>query len=303
MRRPPSLNDFPKYPIVGGTIVLAVLISLGYWSGKLDISAISETVDIRRGQFWRFFSSTLPHVDIMHLVFNCYWTWAFGTLIEETFGHFKTLAIFAIFAVVANGAEYAFLDGGIGLSGVGYGLFGMLWVLSRRDKRFADVVDQQTILMFVAWFFLCIVLTFVGHPIANVAHGVGALAGAALGWAISSRALERALASAALMMLAAIAVVGSTIARPWINFSRDGGIAEGRLAYEALEAGQNQQALRWSLDATHMQPNGAGYWFNLGIAYQGLNRNAEAEAAYKRAYELEPTNAEYKAAAATPVGN
>src|ERR1700722_13651110 len=178
MRRAPPWTDFKKYPVVSATIVMAVVVTLACWSGKVDVKTLSETVEIRRGELWRLLTSALPHGDILHLAFNVYWTWAFGTLVEESFGSAKTLGIFVFLAVVADGAEYAFLSGGIGLSGIGYGLFGMLWVLSRRDRRFAGIIDQKTVGLFVAWFFVCIFLTTSGYPIGNIAHSAGAIAGA-----------------------------------------------------------------------------------------------------------------------------
>jgi membrane associated rhomboid family serine protease len=296
MRRPPPLRDFIKYPIVGGTVALAVAVTLALWSGRIDVSALDETVDIRRGQLWRLLTSTLPHVNVLHLVFNVYWTWAFGTLIEETFGHLKTLAIFVLFAVTANGAEYVFLDGGVGLSGVGYGLFGLLWVLSRRNPRFSEAIDQNTVGLFVMWFFACIVMTLAGYPVANIAHGVGAGTGALLGWAISSSPRQRIAAFAALALCVAGVLAGATFARPWINFSKHGGYEEGELGYDALVAERNDEALRWLRDAIRMQPKMASYWFNMGITCDRLKRHSEAMAAYKRARDLEPSNADYQAA-------
>jgi membrane associated rhomboid family serine protease len=295
MRRPPPLTDFIKYPIVGGTIALAVGVSLASWSGKIDVSSLYATVDIRRGQLWRVLTSTLPHVNFLHLAFNVYWTWVFGTLIEEMFGHARTLLVFVLLAVAGNGAEYAFLDGGVGLSGIGYGLFGLLWVLSRRDARFSEAVDHNTVLTFVVWFFACIFMTVAGYPIGNVAHGVGAAAGALLGLAISSSGQRRRATAAGLSALVAGVLVGATFARPWINLSKTGGYAEGELAYDALVAQRDKDAIRWYRDATRMQPRIAGYWFNMGIAYERLERNSEAVVAYKRAYDIEPSNPTYQA--------
>ncbi|HWE93709.1 MAG TPA: rhomboid family intramembrane serine protease [Tepidisphaeraceae bacterium] len=295
MRRPPPITDFIKYPIVGGTIALAVGVSLAAWSGRIDVGSLYATVDIRRGQLWRVLTSTLPHVNFLHLAFNVYWTWVFGTLLEEVFGHARTSLIFVLLAVAGNGAEYAFLDGGVGLSGIGYGLFGLLWVLSRRDERFADAVDHNTVVTFVVWFFACIVMTVAGYPIGNVAHGVGAATGALLGWAISSSGRRKAATAAGLAVVVAGVLVGVTFARPWINFSKTGGYAEGELAYDALLANHDTDAIRWYRDATRMQPGIAGYWFNLGIAYERMKRNSEAAGAYRRAVDIEPNNPTYQA--------
>jgi membrane associated rhomboid family serine protease len=296
LRRPPPLKNFMKYPIVSAAIALAVGITLASWSGKVDISPLCETIDIRRGQLWRILTSALPHANILHLGFNLYWTWALGTLVEERFGHWKTLAIFVLLAIVANGAEYAILVGAIGLSGVVYGLFGLLWVLSRFSPNLAGVIDRKTIGLFVLWFFFCIFLTVAGTPIANIAHGVGVLAGATMGWAISAPS-RREVGFGALSALVVAVLAGSTLARPWINLSTYRGYDEANLGYDDLVAGRNAEALHWLRDAVIMQPRISGFWFNLGIAYDRLNQHSDAVAAYRKARDLEPNNAQYQAAA------
>src|SRR5450432_2538036 len=139
MRRPPSWHEFPRFPVTAGTIVLAVIASGLYWSGQ-DVSVLMAGPGIRQWQLWRLLTSVLLHANLIHLLFNVYWLWIFGTLVEDVYGHGRTLAFFVIVAVGSSAAEYAFLSGGIGLSGVGYGLFGLLWTLSaaRRDPRLQD---------------------------------------------------------------------------------------------------------------------------------------------------------------------
>ncbi len=297
MRRPPPVNEFAKYPVAGGTIALAIGVTVAAWSGKVDVSPLYETVDIRRGELWRLLTSALPHADILHLAFNVYWTWVFGTLVEEIFGHLKLLGILVLLAVAANGAEYAILSGGEGLSGIGYGLFALIWVLSSRDERFAGVIDQKTIGLFVVWFFACIVMTMGGYPIGNIAHGVGAITEGLLGLAIASSATRRIAWWSGLVVLVAAILVGATVARPWINLSKYGGYDEAKLGYEALNDDRNEDALRWFRDATIMQPRIATDWFDMGVAYDRLHRHSQAVIAYKRARDLEPSNAEYQAAA------
>ena len=296
MRRPPPLQEFLHYPIVGGTIALAIAVTLARWSGRVNVDALYETVDIRRGELWRLLTSALPHANALHLGFNCYWIWVFGTLIEKSFGPARTFAILILLAVVANGAEYALLTGGMGLSGVGYGLFGLIWALARHDARFEDAIDQNTITLFVGWFFFCILLTYMGYPIGNVAHGMGAVAGVLLGWAISNATQQRLAASGALALLVLGVLGGAVFARPWINLSSEGGIGEGRLGYELLLADHNEDALHWLRDATRMEPRNAGYWYNLAIADDRLNRQVEAVAAFQRAHDLDPTNDKYTSA-------
>jgi membrane associated rhomboid family serine protease len=296
MRPPPPISRAWRYPITAGTAALAIGVTVAWYAGVIDIEHLAESIDIRRGQLWRLLTSALPHVGPFHLIFNVYWLWVFGTLIEDVYGPVKTLAIYLMLAAGSSGAEYALLDGGVGLSGVGYGLFGLLWVLSwgaRRgaaDERFTDAVDQRTIGLFVVWFFLCIVTTYIGAMnVANVAHAAGAALGATLGAAIVTCHWRRLAAGAGLTVAGALCIAGATVARPSVNLSRDAGADEAAAGYEALKKNDNVAALRWYRDATRMNPRDARYWFNRSIAHQRLGQNAEAQAAYEKGLALDPS--------------
>ena len=173
MAEVPKWSDFPHYPVTAGSIVLALGVTLAWWA-KVDISPLVADAHIRRGELWRLITDIFPHLDFLHLAFNLYWTWTFGSLLEQVFGHFRTAALFLLFAVGSSALEFGLLSGGVGLSGVGYGLFGMIWMLSRRDDRFRNAIDQRTVTVFLVWFGFCIITT-VTHilPVANVAHGTG----------------------------------------------------------------------------------------------------------------------------------
>ena len=246
-------------------------------------------------------TSVFPHLDILHLAFNLYWLWILGTRVEAVYGHFKTLALIVVLAISSNSFEFAFSASGVGLSGVGYGLFGLLLVVADRDPRFAGALDKRTVNLFVAWFFICIFLT-VTHVfnVGNVAHGAGGVLGALLGYAdLNPR--RRLLISGVVAGLIVLGVCGSTFLRPYVNFSNRGGYEEEKWGYDELMANRNQEALRWLRDAVKYQPKMALFWENLGIAYQRLNHMSEAVNAYERAYELEPTNPDYARAVGKPV--
>ena len=48
VRPPPNLKELPKYPVTGGTILLALGTTLAGWNGY-DLSRLHETVAIRQG--------------------------------------------------------------------------------------------------------------------------------------------------------------------------------------------------------------------------------------------------------------
>ena len=292
MRSAPKLTDIPRYPVVAGTALLAIGVTVAWWA-KLDISPLVTTAMIRRGELWRLVTSILPHGGVLHLVFNIYWLWVFGTLIEEVYGHFKTALLILLFTVGSSAFEFAFAVGGVGLSGVGYGLFGLLWVLSRYDERFHDAVDRSTVQLFIGWFFFCIVATLAKiMSIANIAHGTGAVLGILTGFSIV-KGERRFLSAAGTVALLLFALWAATLGRPTVNLSGSAGYEEGEWGYEALVLHHYPEAARWFHDAVTYQPRNATYWYDLGISYQALNNKPLAIAAYRKAADQGESKAQY----------
>jgi membrane associated rhomboid family serine protease len=227
MRKPPSPTLLPAYPVSGGLGLFAVAVTLMIGLQRWPIGRFVILPIAFRREPWRLFLSIFPHIGFFHLVFNVYWLWVLGTVLEEVFGHAKTAALIVLFAVVSMAAEYAIFQGGVGLSGVNYGLVGLLWVLARRDRRFADAMDQRTVNLMVAWFFICIALTVTSvQPVANVAHGVGAVLGLLVGVIlVEKRAAYRALAGLGLAAIVASTLAGATALRPRINLASTAGSA------------------------------------------------------------------------------
>jgi membrane associated rhomboid family serine protease len=287
-----KLKEISKYPVIAGTVLLAVAVTIAWWTGK-NISPLFASAEIRRGQVWRLITSVLPHTDFLHLVFNLYWFWIFGTAIERVYGHFRTLLLILVLAFGSSSFEFALSYGGVGLSGVGYGLFGFLYVLSKHDDRFKGFIDQRTVNLFVGWFVFCIFTTATHiFSVANVAHTAGAVFGWLLGYAIVlPRWRVPIVTGVAALILFAFAA--STVWRPHLNLASKGGYDEGKWGYDALLENQNQEAIRWLRDAVIYQPRMASYWFNLGIAYETGNDLSAASAAYHRAYDLKPTDPQY----------
>ncbi len=220
MQRPPPLRNCLYYPVTTGIGLSAVLVTL-WWESGANIDNLTMNYRAFSTQPWRLVTYTLPHVNLLHLLFNVYWLWVFGTQIERIFGSLRTFAVMVFLAVGSGVAEYAFFSGGVGLSGVGYGLFGLLWVLSRWDSRFFGAIDNQVITLLAGWFVLCILLT-VSHtmPVANVAHGAGAVLGAMLGWSMAARTRGQRIAYGASLLIVFIAIVAAgTAGRRYVNFT------------------------------------------------------------------------------------
>jgi membrane associated rhomboid family serine protease len=146
------------------------------------------------GELWRPLTSSLLHSGLIHAAFNMYWLAVFGGVLERRFGSYRFLGLIVLLAYVSAMPEFLYDNynqpvdqqiGGVGFSGVGYGLFGMLWVGRRWRGELREVCDEGTVRLFIGWFFLCIVLTYLNMmPVANIAHGTGCLFGVLYGLAV-----------------------------------------------------------------------------------------------------------------------
>jgi membrane associated rhomboid family serine protease len=260
MRAPPSPAKLLQYPAAGGVALLATAISIMSLARTDVIEKLAINDDAFWREPWRLLTSTLPHLGVLHLVFNVYWTWVFGSALEQRYGHFRLFLAMLLFAAVPLAAEWAFLHVGCGLSGVGYGLFGWAWMTARRDPRFRDVVDDNTVKLFIGWGILCVITTVTGvFPVANIAHGVGLLLGVLLGLAASQPAWWGVLVAVSALSLAA-----ASVWRPKINFDREQ--AGHIIAYrgqQALDAGDTATAIRLFERAVRYDPK---YEQNLAFA-------------------------------------
>ncbi|HYF29529.1 MAG TPA: rhomboid family intramembrane serine protease [Chitinophagaceae bacterium] len=138
--------------------------------------------DIFNGDYWGLITSNFLHVEIWHIAFNLYWLWVLGRKIEQESSKGLYILLILSSALVSSLAQLAFSDNtGIGLSGIGYALFGYIVVKSRTDEAYKNYLDRNTIYLFIGWLALCVVLTKTGAwNIGNAAHIGGLLWGALL---------------------------------------------------------------------------------------------------------------------------
>jgi membrane associated rhomboid family serine protease len=202
-------------PVTTFLIAASAVVTLLYWSNVKAIGwLISVPSAIWDYQLWRLVTSVLPHGSILHLVFNLLWTWRFGKAVEQWMGSLR-FAGFVLAAAAGPMAAEILVGGGagIGLSGVGYALFGLLLALRRDEDFAAEQVSPGVIQLFVAWFFICVALTYWDiFPVANMAHAAGAV----IGWLYGRAALARwRVAAVAGVSLLCAALCLATLYMPW----------------------------------------------------------------------------------------
>ncbi|MEI8259278.1 MAG: rhomboid family intramembrane serine protease, partial [Deltaproteobacteria bacterium] len=287
MRPPPPLRDAARYPVTTAVAIAATGISAKYLRGT-RIDALILDVRAFETQPWRLLTAALPHVSVLHLLFNLLWLWWLGTIAEQRFGAIRYAGLLVLLAAGSGAADYALSSGGVGLSGVVYGLFALLAILQRSDASLHDAVDERVTLLFVGWFFFCILTTMTGWlAVANVAHGAGAVLGALVAFGAATRGVRRAASVVVVSMGVAAALVGSTVARARVNHASDRGSDAAYLAFQAYERGDIARATRYGRLAVRMNPSRADWWYNLGLAARRSHDDPFAIEALRRSIRLD----------------
>ena len=158
---------------------------------------------ITQGEVWRLITPIFIHFGAIHIIFNMYWLISFGGQIESRRGAWRFIALVLFTAVCSNlaqatapgdlgGSRVSALGNGEvmmllgGFSGVVYGLFGYVWMRVQFTPNSGFMLAPSTVMILMIWLFFCMTplsSELLGIRVANWAHGVGLLAGMAVGYA------------------------------------------------------------------------------------------------------------------------
>ena len=109
--------------------MLLIAVCVGIYAGTLFIEdwdgGYYSADSIWEGTYWAYITSCFVHFDILHILFNLYWLFMLGQLIETEIGSFKMILIVFLSCIVTSGFQFLFTeDTGIGFSGVLYSFVG-----------------------------------------------------------------------------------------------------------------------------------------------------------------------------------
>ena len=136
--------------------------------------------EVMAGEVWRLVTPIFLHFSFLHILFNMMWLKDLGSLYEHVFGVKNYLIFILVVGIFSNLLQYSvwgFRFGG--MSGVIYGLLGVLWMLKEFDPEFEYGLPKNDVWLMIGWFFFC--LTGLLGPIANLAHAGGLTAGMFIG--------------------------------------------------------------------------------------------------------------------------
>ena len=137
--------------------------------------------DIKSGQIWRLFTPMFLHFGYSHIIFNMYWLWILGSLLEIRYRPLKYLLLVLGVALASNLTQ-AIISGTNfgGMSGVNYGLFGYIFLHMKFHPTPYFRLEKQTIFLMLVWLVIC--FSGAAGPVANWAHLLGFLTGAIVGF-------------------------------------------------------------------------------------------------------------------------
>jgi len=238
--------------------------------------------DVWQGAYWGLITSVFVHRALWHLAFNVYWLWILGGWLEVTLGSVRYAVFFLLAALVSSAAQLSFSGiTGIGASGVGYAIFGFVWIASRRYPQFREVLTPQTVQLFLYWLVGCMVVTYLNlWQVGNAAHVSGLLFGAATAACFVVRYKPRLIVAAlgGLIAISLVPVFWCPWSATWL----------GLRARRALEAGDFERAVSYYSRAIRLDPGTAWLYYNRGVAYHRLGELDKANADLDHAASLDP---------------
>ncbi len=301
MTETPASEDAPKHsatapdkssetPWLSGSFVglcIAIFIGLNLsdspndWETMAVFGAVPTTM-VWDGAWWSLITSAFVHKAIWHLVFNIYWLWLLGSLLEVAIGRVRYVVFVLVAAFVSSGCQLALGAGtGIGFSGVLYAMFGFMWLTRERYPSFQRILTGQTIYMMLVWFVVCIIATYTGAlSVGNGAHGGGLAFGVCVAAAfVHSRWRIPAIGGlAALLALVLAGLLWCPWSSTWLSHE----------AFKAHTAQNYEVALLRYTQVIERDPADAWAYWNRSIVQAALGHTELSASDLKKATELDP---------------
>lgn len=187
---PTSMQTLRTFPASAGLLALiAAVFVIELLVGVLDdarglvaLGANYTPLILEGGQWWRLVTSTILHVNFMHLAMNGWALWQLGRLSELTFGSQWTLALFVFTGITGSALSILSPSVSAGASGALFGLEGALVAFFLRHRDRLTPAGKALLKQLLIWSAFMFVFSFVVPSIDWLGHLGGFLGGIAVGW-------------------------------------------------------------------------------------------------------------------------
>jgi rhomboid protease GluP len=185
--RLPSVPPRVTYAILGVTIFVYLLqlasqFILGY---DLPLMLGAKSGDlIRQGQLWRLITPVLLHGSLLHIGFNMYALFSFGTGLERRFGHFRFFVLYLLAGFSGNVMSLLFSSGlSVGSSTSIFGLIAAEGVFLYQNRKLFGKESKQAMGNVISVAAINLFIGFSsGGLIDNWGHIGGLLGGLIFAW-------------------------------------------------------------------------------------------------------------------------
>jgi len=224
---------------------------------------------IWNGRIWGLVTPIFIHGGVVHLLFDMLWLVQLGRILERTLPPAIYLLLIVAGAAVGSATELLISDQtGIGMSGVVYALFGLMWAGRGAYPAWRAVATPDNLRLLVLWGLFCVATTylpflhFLGLNIANGAHGGGFLFGLCIGFLFYSPRRHYVWAAPLALLL-----VASVLACTWQPWSGDWTFWKGNREFDRKHYAQ---AIRWYEASLRHGGDPHDTWYNISLAWNNI---------------------------------
>jgi membrane associated rhomboid family serine protease len=160
--------------------------------GPLGEQHLINAFAVRDGEWWRIFTSAFFHLGPLHLAFNMYVLYLYGSIAERMYGPIEYLVIYllcaaggSVLTILVDPAQFA-----AGASGAIFGIIGLLFVVSRRHQAVLGREARTMVAGIGSYLVFLLFFTFLVPNISWTGHLGGLIVGAVLGFLLPPTGVE-----------------------------------------------------------------------------------------------------------------
>lgn len=261
-------------------IALSVIVTVASLTAGKDTTSLLYRIGhigyvgpeaIWSGHYWGLVTPIFIHGSWIHLLFDMIWLYQLGRIMEASISQLKYLAILVAAAVVGSASEMLISGSpGIGMSGVVYALFGVMWMGRGAQPTWRTIATPQNLRLMVGWALFCVVATQLNIlHIANGAHVGGFILGLSIG-GLFFMPRRRWLWAAPLALLIALSVLAVT----WVPWSPNWDFWKAGREFNRVHYAQ---AVRWYEQSVKHGASPSAAWGNISIAWHNIALQEKAK--------------------------
>jgi len=153
-------------------------------TGPLGEQNLINAFFVASGEWWRIVTSAFFHLGPIHLAFNMYVLYMYGSIVERMYGPIEYIAIYllcaaggSVLTILVDPAQFA-----AGASGAIFGVVGLLFAVSRRHHTVVGREARTVMAGIGSYLVFLLLFTFLVPNISWTGHLGGLAVGAILGY-------------------------------------------------------------------------------------------------------------------------